>query len=468
MRPLDAQTVALWRALESQMGADALVAFVPLVSPWLQRPDHLLPLAELFWRASQGQRVRALTSTPPQHGKTTSMLHWIARYVRDRPERTVAYVSYEAGIAQSKSKECREIARRAGVALRDDSAAAREWRTPEGGGLIATGVGGPLTGHRVDLLVIDDPVKNRSVAESAVFQQGLVDWASSTAFTRLPKDGSVIVNMARWAQGDLIGRLKEEDESGIWEILNLPAIFDEGTPSERALWEAGKPLEFLKEQRKHFIHAYDWAALYEGSPTPRGGELFREPARYKLISDIAGARFAIACDPAATARTSADHSAIVVAAAVGDGASQKVYVMDVWRGQVEIPELVEKLRAFQADWRCPIFVESAGGFKAVAQMLRRVGPATQGRNDPLRVVEVPPLGDKFTRALPVSTAWNDGRVLVPERDDPWIAPFLSEVRKFTGKGDKQDDQVDALAHAFNALDRRSTGVKRGSVSVKGA
>jgi predicted phage terminase large subunit-like protein len=468
------QELKAWLYLQAIDGPQALLDFVPLATPWYSSPEHLAPLAKLFWRAGMGERVRALTSTPPQHGKSVSMLHWIAKYIKTNPSKVVAYVSYAAEVAHSKSKECREIAKRVGVLLSNDSAAAHEWRTPQGGGLIATGVGGPLTGHRVDLLVIDDPVKTRIVAESNILQQHLIDWARSTAFTRLSKNGSVIINMARWSQGDLIGRLIAEDTDGIWEIINLPAILDEGTENERALWEEGKPLEFLKDLRKHLIHQYDWAALYEGNPQPRGGGLFREPARYKF-AEVSGARFAIACDPAATAKTSADHSAIAVVSATGDGFNQKVYVLDVWRVQVEIPELVEKLRQFQDNWRCPIFVESAGGFKAVAQLLRRTGPAIRDprtgniTQDPLRVVEVTPLGDKFTRALPVSTAWNDGRVLIPEDGAaPWVVPFLSEVRKFTGKGDKYDDQIDCLAHAFSAVDRRTTALERGAKRVLGA
>src|SRR5204862_133625 len=93
----------------------------------------------------------------------------------------------------------------------------------------------------------------------------------------------------------------------------------------------------------------------------------------------------------------------------------------------------------------PIAVEAVGGFKAVPQMLRNLDKR-------LHVIEAPTLGDKFTRALPVSAAWNDpdgGRVRVPQEAD-WLNDFLNEVEKFTGVKDAKDDQVDALAHAYNA------------------
>jgi len=71
--------------------------------------------------------------------------------------------------------------------------------------------------------------------------------------------------------------------------------------------------------------------------------------------------------------------------------------------------------------------------------------------DPLlRLTEVKLQGDKFQRAQAVAAAWNDGRVLVPT-SAPWLANFLAEMSAFTGVRDAHDDQVDALAHAWNSL-----------------
>jgi phage terminase large subunit-like protein len=36
----------------------------------------------------------------------------------------------------------------------------------------------------------------------------------------------------------------------------------------------------------------------------------------------------------------------------------------------------------------------------------------------------------------------------------WVAPFIHEVKNFTGIGDDHDDQVDGFSHGYNAaLDR---------------
>ena len=62
---------------------------------------------------------------------------------------------------------------------------------------MTVGVGGPFTGYGFDLLIIDDPVKNREEANSPTQRQHLWDWWRSTARTRLEPGGSIIVVTTR-------------------------------------------------------------------------------------------------------------------------------------------------------------------------------------------------------------------------------------------------------------------------------
>lgn len=154
----------------------------------------------------------------------------------------------------------------------------------------------------------------------------------------------------------------------------------------------------------------------------------------------------IGADPAATEKTSSDYSCAVVLAVSGEFNTLdfRADILEVYRKQVQIPEFVARLADLANKWGAPICVESVAGFKAVPQMLRNLDKR-------LKVLEAPALGDKFTRALPVSAAWNDpvgGRVRVPRQAD-WLQDFLNEIEKFTGVKDAHDDQVDALAHAYN-------------------
>jgi hypothetical protein len=77
----------------------------------------------------------------------------------------VILASYGAELAEGNSRKAREFVAddRYPFATRvaADSSAVNRWATSSGGIVIATGVGGGLTGHGADLLVVDDPVKDR-------------------------------------------------------------------------------------------------------------------------------------------------------------------------------------------------------------------------------------------------------------------------------------------------------------------
>lgn len=221
------------------------------------------------------------------------------------------------------------------------------------------------------------------------------------------------------------------------------------SPGE-ALWPERFPvseLEIIKGQ----IKDWSFASLYQGRPQPRGANVFREPVRCELPQEgtnewrefIAGKVVAIGVDPAASDKTYADFSVAVVLAIDPSQSERVAYVLDVVRGQWTIPALVERLHALQTRWRAPLVVEAVGGFKAVPQMLKQVDPR-------LRIAEVKPTVDKFQRAQAVAAAWNAGRVQVPVNRS-WVDAFLSEVVSFTGVKDAHDDQVDALAHCWNAF-----------------
>ena len=82
-------------------------------------------------------------------------------------------------------------------------------RRRTGGSYFATGVRGPITGRRADLVVIDDPIKSHAEADSALHRDHAWDWYRSDLVTRLRPGARVVVVMTRWHPDDLGGRLLE-------------------------------------------------------------------------------------------------------------------------------------------------------------------------------------------------------------------------------------------------------------------
>jgi predicted phage terminase large subunit-like protein len=369
----------------------------------------------------------------------------------DDPRTIIGYVTYQSNLANSKSRSARDYARAAGVPQRRDADSLQEWLTTFGGGMRATGMGGPLTGQGMRVLIIDDPTKNRQEAESALIRNRNWDWFTSTALTRLEPDGSVIVCHTRWHEDDLIGRcLKQKElwdstggaEGENWRHINLQAI-DETTGL--ALWPEQWPLKKL-ERRRALVGEYDWASLFQGHPRPRGARVFGDPATYSGNPVINGARIIIGVDVAGTAKTSANFSVALVFAVRGYGDLMTADIIDAERMQETIPEVCRRLEALQKRYGgAPLVVESSGIGKAVPQVLRDV-------NASLRIVEEYPQGDKFTRAQPYAAAWNAGRVRVPITAS-WVGPVVRTHIDFTGVNDAIDDDVDAGSLAWNYAQR---------------
>jgi predicted phage terminase large subunit-like protein len=147
-----------------------------------------------------------------------------------------------------------------------------------------------------------------------------------------------------------------------------------------------------------------------------------------------------------------------------------VYILDVYRRQVEVPQQARDLLAFQRrNYGAKMWVEAVAGFKAVPQLLKDLAKG-------ILVSEVTPRGDKKQRAELFASAWNDGRVLLPKSDPrsplpdvpPWVPPYIDELQRFTGKPGGVDDQVDASANAFNQVPDFLKGTYRGSVEDSSA
>jgi len=365
-----------------------------------------------------------------------------------RPWETIAYVTYGHSLAVSKSRLAREYAIRAGLQLRGDAAAVHEWRTHEMGGALFTSIGGALIGQGANVLVIDDPHKDRAEAESALAREGVWEWYTGTGYHRLEPGGSVIICQTRWHPDDLTGRLLREHPHEKWEVVNLPALGVD-VDGVRVADDDGEPLwpeQWTKEAliQKRSVDAYEWRSQFQQSPTGRGGSVFRGvkfydklPVRYRMGKGV---------DLAYTAKTRADFSTAVVMLE-HEGI---YYITDVARAQCEAPDFATELEALNVKWPTGAwhwFCSTTE--KGVAQLMTDRGTYVEG---------VIATKDKFVRAQPVATAWNEGRVLVP-RDAPWLKALVDELGLFTGLKDKRDDQVDALASAFESI-RYSTSPHR--------
>ncbi len=456
--------------LAAEYAGETLRDYIARVSPRLPLQRHMMPIVEAVQRARdrardpEGPITIILIEMPPRHAKTTTIMHALSWRTDRDPAVTNAYITFGDDLAATKSRTMRNTSVSGGVRLAADMANLSEWRTEQGGGLLATGIMGPLTGKGVDgFLVVDDAIKNRAEAESEAYRDRVWDQFTDVCFTRLEGAATVIVMMTRWHPDDLIGRILEREEelqemfagSIVIERIRLPALAEAGDILGREVGEALWPAKYSAAKLR-MIEAvagdYTFSSMYQQDPRPKGATVFSPtPARFQMygedgarIVDLRGCRMLIGCDPAASSKTHADYSAAYVLAAKGFGPTMEMWILDGFRRQITIPQLVRDLQELRRRWYgIAIAVEAVGAFRAVPDILLEADPT-------LPVIPVQPKGDKFMRAQPVAACWNRQRVHVP-LDCDFAAPLINVVSKFTGVNDKHDDDVDAIAHGYNEL-----------------
>lgn len=429
----------------------SLLDFIPRYSPRYLPPLHLKPLTDILERIAKGESHYICISVPPRHAKTETLLHFIAYYLRLHSDKTVAYCSYAQRQSESKTLKAQLLIEKTGISVNRKMANREEYRLQNGGGILTTGVGGALVGQGADILLIDDPVKNREEAASPLHRDKVWGWFEDVAETRLEPNASVVVCMQRWHTDDLIGRIMENRPE--YKYIRLPALADNLSPdgkkeapdllgrkTDEPLWKERYDFELLDKIRRQ--KPYTFTAQYQGLPTVRGAELFRDCVRYSELPKQ-GLRYAIGIDLAYTADRKADFTAIVVMARAAD----IWYVVETERWQEEISHTKKKILEYARRYNCRIVIEANGAQKAVYDELKLT---IRGQ---LKVAELN--GDKLSRSIALREYWNAGFVQVTDGKHD---EFIRELQSFTGIKDVHDDYVDAAVYAFGALRTTATNV----------
>src|SRR5882724_2707604 len=140
---------------------------------------HLRLINDALVRAWQTDNSRTAIVVPFQHGKSVLGSVYFPAWVLLRwPETRIGMGSYEESFACNFGAKVRDIVQRFGPGLgrhlRDDTNAKGEWVIDGyGGGMVCKGRGGALVGRPVDLLILDDLIKNAEEAQSQTILDGI-------------------------------------------------------------------------------------------------------------------------------------------------------------------------------------------------------------------------------------------------------------------------------------------------------
>lgn len=422
--------------------------FLPWSTPsWHWEWPHLAKMQGVLQALADDEIQNALFMVPPQHGKTEQNTIRFSCWLLHRDLSTrVAMAAYNQELANRFSRSARRLATQIGISLIGDRAAVQEWQTDQGGGVRAVGIGAGLTGHPVDIGIIDDPIKDREEAESQKVRDSHWEWYTDVWMTRNPRHQ--VMTLTPWHHDGLQARILNSPQANRWTVIQLPALALEDDPLGRRLGEALCPERVTQEEleSRRSMNPYSFEAVYQCNPTAREGSLFKvSMLRFVEAHDVpVGLPKVRVWDLAATSG-GGDYTAGVLMC--GPDAEGTFYALDVVRGQWDVTERNRVIRRTAeqdgAGVRVGIPQDPGAAGKEVVASLKRLlaGFSVWGETE---------TGSKELRAEPLAAQVGAGNVALVRGS--WNSALVEEARTFPLG--KNDDQIDAAARGFNKLARK--------------
>lgn len=456
--------------LESQLTFDAILrndflAFAQKCFYTIYPNSHFLPnwhhlaIAAALLECTAGIDItrRLLINLPPRHMKSELVsIIFTAWLLAKDPTCTIISVSYGDDLVRKFSRLTRKIMMSAWyqrvfprTRLSTEKCTETELETTLGGSRRATTVRGEILGHGADYIVIDDPHPVGAKLTANVLK-ATAEWYSEELVSRLTHRGNgvVIVVMQRAKPNDLAGYLLQ---GGMFRQLKLPLIAVEkekislgnGLFYERKIgeilhpaWRTARDIEEIKLE----ISPAVFEAQYQQDPKPNGGSLFNLTnfSRFGNVRPRNEYEYVLQCWDCASSLSEIASYSVCITFGVRAG---KLYVLDVWRGRLEYPNLRRKAHEL-VDKFVPthIVVEYASVGQSLFPDLREKYGSAVFRHDTS--------SDKVSRAEAVLRHVVDGMIALP-REAPFLLTLSEEISAFPNGF--YDDQVDCIVMALYAV-----------------
>lgn len=384
-------------------------------------------------------------STPPQHGKSMTVTETFPSWYEGKyPDRRCIVACYNDDFAgkfgrrnKNKIEEYGQFI--FGIALSKSSDRDIEI-ADHSGGIITRGIMSGITGNSGDLIIIDDPVKNRQEADSVTYRERLWEEWQNSIKTRTQAGTKIIIIQTRWHEDDLAGRVIREEKNV--EVVNIPVEAEENDMLGRCVGgalcpEIGKDNKWLKAFKASYTDGMRaWNALFQGRPTSEEGNIFkREWWRFYDVLPEHIPLKVISVD--ATFKDNADSD--FVAIEVWGKLNADFYLIDMIKRRMDFPDTLKAIKAMNAKYpdRHSILIEDKANGPAIIAMLKHELPG---------IIAIQPQGSKIARANAACGIVESGNVYLPRYAD-FTNEFVEEHAAFPNG--VNDDLVDSCTQFLN-------------------
>lgn len=389
-------------------------------------------------------------SCPPQHGKSLTVTETFPSwYIGKYPDKRCIIACYNddfAGKFGRRNKQKIDEYGRPIFNVKLKKSSDRDMEVfDHGGSIITRGIMSGITGNSGDLILIDDPIKNRQEADSPTYRERLWEEWQNSIKSRTQAGTKIIIIQTRWHEDDLSGRVIREEQNV--EVVNIPVEAEADDILGREIGDAlcpeiGKDNAWLQMFKRSYLSDPNgggvraWNALYMGRPTSAEGNMFkREWWQYysKLPDNIQF--LGISVDATFKDNDTSDFVAIEVWGKLnGD-----YYLIDLIKRRMDFPETLRAIRHMAEKYpnKHSILIEDKANGSAIISMLKHeIGG----------IVAITPKESKVARASAISGIVEAGNVYLPEYAD-YVGEFVEEFASFPNGA--HDDMVDACTQFIN-------------------
>lgn len=402
----------------------------------------------------EGKRPRLIITMPPRSGKSEIVSRRFPAYFLGKyPDLSIISVSYSASLAEDFSRdvqriidsdEYKKIFPNTKLSDKKDKNYKRTSDFFEivdhKGVYCSAGVGGSITGKGCDILIIDDPIKNRQEANSETVRKKIYDWYSSTAYTRLSPIGGVIMMCTRWHLDDLIGKVLSDKNQKPFHVISYPAIAEHDEPHRKqgeALHPERFSLEILNEI-KSTLSTADWLSLYQQKPVPEGGAIFEtskiryydESSEPKRFDQIVGS-----WDMTFKENKTSDF----VVGQLWGRKGAEFYLLDMVRDRMDFVKTLKVFINFankHKNCNCWLVEDKANGTAIISTLKKYISG----------IIPITPKESKQERAYAITPYLEAGNIFFPKNQN-FTKDLEEEMLQFPAGA--HDDTVDSMTQALN-------------------
>lgn len=433
----------------------------PLIMAW-----YIDLIAEYLTLVTEGKINKILINIGPRNGKSylVTVLWPVWSWIM-RPSLRWIFCSYSGSLSIKHSLDRRRVIESDWfqenwggiVQLSTDQNQKQEYENTMRGHMIATSVGGTITGKGGDVIVEDDML-NPQEADSEAARKHSIGMHSHVLSNRLdnPKTGAKVIVEQRTHYKDVSGHVIKNEEG--WTRLVLPLMFEKDTIIEfpiskrKILMKAGEFLNPVRHGQKEYDDAKRtmgtraFVAQYQQNPTSEEGNILRRGWWKYWSGSVKDLGLQIQIQSWDMSFKKTEKGSYVVGQIWGK-CGNRYYLLDQIRERMDFTDSLAAVVNLSVRWplaTAKLVEDKANGSAIMAVLKKKI----------TGIVEIQPIGGKLSRAQSVAPLAEAGNVYLPDLLLPgnaWVADFIEECAAFTGANGEINDQVDGFSQALTRL-----------------